>query len=190
MKKRDKKGLSAIVTTLIIILLAIAAFAIVAKVIMPLIQESTEKIKLSSECLDVDLQVTKVINETGGNYSVSLKRGTTGDSIDGYILIFVNAADDDSVYSSIPGQVDRLYKKTIRVTNLTDFAPATVRVISYFLTEAEDTYFCGEGQMFAIPQPIPTLPSDEAPDTNIITVTVGGRVEALPSITWIAADSS
>jgi hypothetical protein len=81
--KKNNKGLSTVVTTLIIILLVLVATGIIWGVVNNLLGRSTSNIQTSAKCLDVDIKATKVIpasnstNET--NYNVTLRRSSTGD---------------------------------------------------------------------------------------------------------------
>src|SRR3989344_4161357 len=81
---KNKRGISAIVATLMLILLAIVAFAIIATVIRQSVSKSSENIALSAKCLEIDMKVTKVINTTvrsgtDWTYNVTISRETGGD---------------------------------------------------------------------------------------------------------------
>lgn len=77
---KNSKGLSEIVTTLILILLTLVAVGVIWGVVNNLLGKSTDTVSTSSKCLDVEVRATKVINTTStGNYNVTLKRSPTGD---------------------------------------------------------------------------------------------------------------
>lgn len=77
---KNSKGLSGIVTTLIIILLTLVAVGVIWGVVSNLLGKSTGTVSTSSKCLDVEVRATKVINSSSdGNYNVTLKRSSTGD---------------------------------------------------------------------------------------------------------------
>ena len=83
--KMNKRGLDAIVTTLIIILLAIVAIGIIWVVVRNVVQQGSEQIDISSKCIAVDLRAVSVSPVSGqvGNYSVTLNRRAGGDAIGG-----------------------------------------------------------------------------------------------------------
>ena len=56
----DKRGLDAVVTTLIIILLVLVAVGIIWVVVRNVVQQGSEQIDISSKCLSVDVQAVSV----------------------------------------------------------------------------------------------------------------------------------
>src|SRR3989344_4348736 len=77
---KDKRGLSAVVTTLILVLLVIVAVAIVWGVLSNLISSRTDDINTVSKCLDVQVRPVNVICSTAGVCtSATLQRSGTGD---------------------------------------------------------------------------------------------------------------
>jgi hypothetical protein len=95
--KREKKGLSTVVTTLIIVLLVLAAIAIIWGPIRNLLSTSTSSLNQAS-CFEIELRATKVVNATsdgGGetpdaNYNITLRRsgGASNVAEVGALLIF------------------------------------------------------------------------------------------------------
>jgi flagellin-like protein len=75
----NNKGLSGIVTTLIIILLTLVAIGIIWAVVSNLLSKSSGTVESSTKCLDVDIRATKVVENVAGNYTVTLKRSASGD---------------------------------------------------------------------------------------------------------------
>lgn len=154
----NKKGLSAIVATLIIILLAIVAFAIVSVVVRQTITKGAEGIELSGKCLDVQIEATKVVPATDdlGNpiqstWAVTLSRSASGDfPIDGVDLVFSDAADENSVRKErIKENIQPLQKFTEKV-QVTEFVPAKVEVVPFFMTKEGKIHFCENTQIFEI----------------------------------------
>ena len=88
----NKRGLDAIVTTVIIILLAIVAIAIIWTVVRNVVQQSSEQIDISSKCIAVDLRAVSVapVATEVGNYSVTLNRRAGGDAIGGVKVTLFN----------------------------------------------------------------------------------------------------
>ena len=90
----NKQGMSAVVTTLIIILLVIVALGIIWVVVKNVIQGGVEQVDLSTKCREVEIQATKLVNNTddGSNYSLTLTRTGTGDTIAGIKIVLANVA--------------------------------------------------------------------------------------------------
>jgi hypothetical protein len=76
---KNKKGLSTIVTTLIIILLVLVAIGIIWSVVKGLLDSSKDDISNSQKCLDIEITVSKLSNVTAGtSNALTLKRTSTG----------------------------------------------------------------------------------------------------------------
>lgn len=88
-----KKGLSAVVTTLIIILLVLVAVGIIWVVVRNVIEEGAEQIDINTKCVAVDVRAVSVTESSPGDYSVTLERKAGGGDIGG---IKVNLFTDTS----------------------------------------------------------------------------------------------
>ncbi len=88
----NKQGMSAVVTTLIIILLVIVALGIIWVVVKNVIEGGVENVELSQKCQEVEIQATKLVNTTddGTEYNLTLTRTGTGDEIGGVKVVFFN----------------------------------------------------------------------------------------------------
>lgn len=95
----NKRGLSAIVATLIIILLVLVAVGIIWVVVRNLIQEGAEQIDISTKCIAVDIRASSVVpvSEEVGNYSVTLKRLAGGEIIGGVKITLFNETTNSGV---------------------------------------------------------------------------------------------
>lgn len=80
---RNNKGLSAIVATLIIILLTLVAIGIIWVVIKNVIQGGAESVDLNTKCLAINLQANSVTESPAGTYDVTLKRNAGGEAFGG-----------------------------------------------------------------------------------------------------------
>jgi flagellin-like protein len=95
---KNNKGLSAVVTTLIIILLTIVAIMIIWGVVKGLLDNSSKTIDKSTKCLEIDIQATKVVNNSAGNYSVTVARTSGGeDIIEGIEIVLQSDSDASDV---------------------------------------------------------------------------------------------
>lgn len=73
----NSKGLSAIVATLLIILLTLIAVGIIWAVIRNVVEGGSDQIELSTKCTDVQLSlVTAIETATNGVYDITLRRGS------------------------------------------------------------------------------------------------------------------
>jgi len=97
--KFNKRGLSGVVTTVIIILLVLAAVAIIWAAIRPAIQSGAEQIGPQTQCFNLELEVTNCEVDSNGNLLVTVSRG--GDSMD-LSEIRVATGEGDSEDSTAP----------------------------------------------------------------------------------------
>lgn len=97
---KSKKGLSTVVTTLIIILLVLVAIGIIWFVIQGLIEDTIEDIDVLSACPQIILKATAVecsISGENSDCSVTLRREDTSDyEVSSVDLVFINKTGDVS----------------------------------------------------------------------------------------------
>jgi len=116
---KDKKGVSAIVATLIIVLLVIVAAGIVWFVIKGIVQSGAEQVELGQKCLEIDLEYVSVTETTSAEcgdddaYSVTLRRASGGDEIEGVKVVLLNATDSSELQEF--GVIGELETKTTTV---------------------------------------------------------------------------
>ena len=90
----NKRGLSAVVTTLIIILLVLVAVGIVWVVVRNVIEQGAEQIDISTKCVAVDVRAVGVVPAGGDNYIVTLERKSGGGDIGGVKLNIFNSTSN------------------------------------------------------------------------------------------------
>jgi hypothetical protein len=99
----DKRGLSTIVVTLIIILLSLVAVGVVWVVVRNLVSGGSQGVEISSKCLSVNVEATKVNCSAGTTDMVCdlqlMRTGTGSDEIGGVKLVFKN--DTSGVSSNL-----------------------------------------------------------------------------------------
>jgi len=93
----NKKGLSTIVATLIIILLVLVAVGIIWVVVRNVIQQGAEQVEISTKCMAVDLRAVSVNETTAGNYAVTLRRVAGGEAIAGVKIALFNETANSGV---------------------------------------------------------------------------------------------
>lgn len=95
---KNNKGLSTVVTTLIIILLVLVAVGIIWGVVNNLLGKSSGTIESSTKCLDLEIRAVKVNQTADGVYDITLKRSSAGDDEDIYAkIVLYNAADNTEI---------------------------------------------------------------------------------------------
>ena len=130
---RNKKALSTVVTTLIIILLVLVAIGIIWVVINNVVTEGSDSINYSSKCLEIDVKATAVSACAFNSCEVTLKRNAGGDAFEGVKLVFKNQTTGTSDIITSLGNVEPLQTvtRTIAITGLTS-NPDSVEVTPYF----------------------------------------------------------
>ncbi len=146
-----KKGLSAIITVLMFILLAFVAAGIIWVVIQNVVGESTDQINLGVDCLNVAIAATKVVNSTPYDaspvtYSVTLDRSPGGLAIGGVKLRFTNATGISDVVD-VPGNIKPLDRPINSVVS-TITNGNNVEVIAYFKDTSGNELLCSISTSF------------------------------------------
>jgi len=149
----NKRGLSDIVVTLIIVLLSMVAIGVVWVVVNNLIQSGTAGVETSAKCLNVNLEVKKV-NCTDGSTNqicdVTLSRtGTESDALGGVKLIFQNKTAEVSSSSliDISGNIEPLVgKKATGIDSLIANAVGVnaIEVTPYFKDDSGNEQLCSQ----------------------------------------------
>ncbi len=148
----NKKGLSAVVTTLIMILLALVAIGMIWLVVTNILGDTTGRIDDLTKCIDAKIKVTAVNCAGGGNSSlcdVSLYNDAGGKLVDGVRLVFYNSSgvSPTEVYSD--KDVGEL--KTVTETNLESGVNYSNKVEAYVYVED------ASGKKSLCEQPVSTL---------------------------------
>jgi len=138
-----KKGLSMIVTSLIIILLVIVAIGILYVAYMNFVRTGVGSVDIGTKCMNVDVRASMV--ECSGDpafCNVTLTRTATGEEIAGVKLVFEDASGSASSVMNATGNIPVLgtVKKTDFDTGLT--SPNKVKVTVYFEDESGKEQIC------------------------------------------------
>ena len=122
----NKRGMSAVITTLIIILLVIVALGIIWVVVKNVIDSGVEQVEWAEKCRPVEVQLVKINETLEGNYAVTLTRTSAGDTeIDGIRMV----VSDGTKFSDVIEFSETLNKLETK-TDLT--------VVSLIGTDVED----------------------------------------------------
>ena len=126
MKLQNRKGLSTIVATLIIILLTLVAVGIIWVVIRNVVEGGAEQVDISQRCLAVELSAVTVNETSSGAYSVTLRRGSDSQGDIGVkVNVFLGTTTSSGVMDfGAFGDLDALGTVTKPVN--TNIAPAVL----------------------------------------------------------------
>lgn len=163
MKKRglkDKRGVSAIVATLIIILLVIVSVGIVWVVIRNIIQGGTEQLETGSQCIEVSIDIQGV-TEDSGVYSVSLRRGSGGEKIGGIKIVLLNETDSSNIQNGFKG-LNQLTTKTETFSGPTNAIELEYTV--YFIDDSGKEQICSQTGTYTIKKS--AIESEEPPEEH------------------------
>ena len=91
--KKDKRGISGIVTTVLLILIAITAVALIAAFLIPFINKSLE----GGGCVDVlkGFEVLEATHPSADNYNIIVKRGFDDAIIEGFYVTLIGDEPED-----------------------------------------------------------------------------------------------
>jgi len=141
---KNKKGMSAVVTTLIIILLVIVALGIIWVVVKNVIQGGVEQVDLSTKCREVEVKAVKLVENSATNYSITLSRTGAGDEIGGVTLVLANTTSN--TYSepvNFGYALDPLETQTKTVTFTSGVTSANkLEMTVYFVNDLGETEIC------------------------------------------------
>lgn len=144
--KNSKRGLSAIVTTLIIILLVFIAIGIVWAVIQDVIKGGTESIDYQSQCLTIGVKLTKIDCSGDFNCDFTILR-ESGDDFSG-VKISVPAKDETAVFvlthkfSSLPDVLASESTGALAVLNNTPVDTTKTTIRPYFVDGVGNEILC------------------------------------------------
>jgi hypothetical protein len=97
----NKKGISDVVTTVLIVLLSLVAVAIVWSFLSPLITKSGTQISQTQACLNANLEVTNCKLDSVTTYNVTVHRSAGTAEVTGMTLKLIFAKADGTSNSSI-----------------------------------------------------------------------------------------
>jgi hypothetical protein len=156
MDSKNKRGLSDIVITLIIVLLSMVAIGLVWFVVNNLLQSGTEGVETSAKCLNTNIGVKVAVctnGTTNQTCNVTLSRtGTEDDELGGIKIIFADSVAEISSASliDVPGNVAPLVGKKISVNSLIANANTIdlLEVTPYFTDDSGNQKLCSQTTTF------------------------------------------
>jgi hypothetical protein len=106
-KRMNKRGLSQVVTTVIIILVVLAAITLIWAAVRPTIQDASERI--TADCITLELEAVRGSCTIGdaSMANVKVNRGPDSGTLTGLILVFGDGTTKDITnVSQIPGPLE------------------------------------------------------------------------------------
>jgi hypothetical protein len=146
----NKRGLSAIITTLLIVVLVLVAIGIVWGVIRNVIMGGVGNIELSAKCLNINVRATAINCNDPEACVVRLTRtGSDESEIGGVKLVFFEGTDNSGVIDvndvpNLGGDIEKLAGKTISGIDSNLASPDSVKVTPYFIDESGKEQLCAQ----------------------------------------------
>ena len=158
----SKRGVSAVVATVLIIMITVAAVGIIWAAIIPMVRNSLDK---GTACFDAQSDVSLVtdggytcLNKTANNISLQIKKGpnTKVTLVAVQALVFtggnsvtyrINATNTGDIVGTLPGNNEF---KTV-ILHATDFASATKVKIAPVVTVGKTEEICEAAQEVTLP---------------------------------------
>ena len=153
----NKKGLSTIIVTVILIGLTIVAVGIVWVVVNNTLKRGAESTDISSKCLDIQVGPTAVSCSGGtatlaGTCTVQLSRtGTNADVIAGVKVVAINSTGTRSIVKDSTGDLSIAEGRTVSVDTPIGMVSASINKIEstvYFTDTAGRTQHCPQPNVF------------------------------------------
>ncbi len=142
---KGSRGLSGVITTLIIILLVIAAIGIIWAVVSPFLKGGGGKFNAEAECMSVNLEPTALVCTGGVNdvCNVTVHRLSGGGEIAGVKLIFYDADQHNTYINTTVGNIQELATVTFTNINTSLTNVSKVEVAAYFKDTSGKEAVCG-----------------------------------------------
>ena len=141
---KNKQGMSAVITTLIIILLVIVALGIIWIVVKNVINSGVKQVDLATKCRPVEINAVKISVPNASKpttYALTLSRTGAGDPIGGVKIVLSNGTAYSNVtdfnYALAP-----LETKTESLTNTAVTNANKVEITPYFRNDLGEVQLC------------------------------------------------
>ncbi len=147
----DKKGVSAIIVTVIMITIVLAAVSVVWVIVQNVLETGAGNIDIGTKCLGVNLQATKMTCDAT-SCDVTINRKSGGEEFGGLKLIFSNRTSGNvgEIVEDSAGNIQELGTKNVQDAEhgMSGEQPNTLEIIAYFLDENGDKKLCSQGKKF------------------------------------------
>jgi len=146
----DKKGLSTIVITLIIILVSLVAIGIIWVVVRNLVGSGSGQIEINAKCISTDIQAVAANCSVAAPKTCTVRferTGTETSDVGGVKLVFKNVTSGTTYETSsvvdLSGNVDRLLGRTATLSTGLN-GVNRVEVSTYFLDSQGSAQICSQ----------------------------------------------
>lgn len=159
--KNNKKGLSTIVATLLIILLTLVAVGIIWIVIRNVVNTGTQQIDVDAKCLSASVEATSVEDNGDGTYDVTIFRNGGDDLLGGVKLVFTGTVpgdgnvvadwrlDEDPAVAPVDHEpLEALGARQIGPFTVGITEPNKVSVVVYFLDDSGNQQLCSTANQY------------------------------------------
>jgi len=110
----NKKGLSEVITTVLLILLVLGAIVLIWTIIRPMIQKSSEQISADALISSLSIPPSSVIVSSDNNVTLKVKRNADPGNITGVNVILETASGQRKTFK-VSGAINELESKTITI---------------------------------------------------------------------------
>lgn len=141
----NKRGLSAIVITLMLILLAFVAVGIIWAVVNNIVTRGAEEIDATSKCLEIDFEQGVLdcsAGTSGDDCDVTVERKAGGDDVAGIKIVLTNSSAQTNYIHDEPGNINPLEVKTVIVTETGILNINEVNIVPYLEDSAGNAVDC------------------------------------------------
>ena len=147
---QNKKGLSAIITTLLVVVLVLVAVGIVWGVVSGLLKSGAEDIELSAKCLSIEVTAVSADCSAPAACSVVVERtGSSTDEIAGIkVVIKDSSTGAGTAVEDVVGNIETLETETIIIDASALTTQDSVEVTAYFTDTSGDEQLCSQKSSF------------------------------------------
>ena len=152
---KNKKGLSIVVTTLIIVLLVLVAIGIIWVVIKNVIDEGAAQVDLTAKCLKIDVKAVSANCADPTACELTLNRGSGGEEIDGVKIVFYDGTIGGPVLATTGNlevlgtlRFDEANANAIDSGFVLPTIPDKVKISAYFTDESGNEQICSQATTF------------------------------------------
>lgn len=137
-----KRGLSDVVTTVLIILLVLVAIGIIWAAVRPTLEDSGSRI--SGDCLTIQLESVSCTQDLSGDYTATVRRDVGSGNLQAIKLIFGNSTGSTQVVEQAT-TISELESATFSAITLTDVTGAvTLKSAAVVGLSGGSTQTCNE----------------------------------------------
>ena len=148
----NKKGISSIIATLILVLLTIVLIGVVWVVVSGIVNNSTKQTTSGAECLNSEVQVSSATcSVSTGMCNVVAQRTQGTDTIGGVRLVLKNPSGA-TVISDVNGSIQTLASVSASVNASSVMNVSEVDAAIYFTDAAGNKNVCSGAQQFTTVQ--------------------------------------